>query len=176
MDAPDVLLSCFLLLLLQLMLPPVSAAQKTPPPVARSHFPNGFLFGVASSSYQYEGAISEGGKSLTNWDVFSHIPGAIRSGENGDVADDHYHRYMEDVDLIHSLGVNAYRFSISWARLLPRGRFGGVNPAGLAFYHKIIDNLLSRGIQPLVTLNHYDIPQELEDRYGAWLSPQMQYA
>ncbi|TVU15261.1 hypothetical protein EJB05_38771, partial [Eragrostis curvula] len=117
--------------------------------VDRSDFPASFLFGTATSSYQIEGAYREDNKSLSNWDVFTHVPGVIKDGSTGDIADDHYHRYESDVELMHSLGTNAYRFSISWARILPR-------------------------IQPFVTLTHYDIPQELEDRYGAWLSAEIQ--
>ncbi|XP_058094669.1 beta-glucosidase 18-like isoform X6 [Magnolia sinica] len=140
----------------------------------RSQFPQDFLFGTSTSSYQIEGAYLEGNKGLSNWDVFSHIPGKIADGSNGNVADDHYHRYMEDIELMHSLGVNSYRFSISWSRILPKGRFGEINRAGIEFYNNLIDALLLKGIQPFVTLNHFDIPQELEDRYGAWLSSQIQ--
>ncbi|KAJ4956678.1 hypothetical protein NE237_013461 [Protea cynaroides] len=140
----------------------------------RSQFPPSFLFGTATSSYQIEGAYLVDNKSLNNWDVFTHLAGKIKDGSNGDVADDHYHRYMEDVELMHSLGLNSYRFSISWSRILPRGRFGDVNSLGIEFYNKLIDTLLLKEIQPFVTLNHYDIPQELEDRYGSWLSPQIQ--
>ncbi|KAM3222674.1 beta-glucosidase 18 isoform X1 [Capsicum annuum] len=142
--------------------------------VKRSEFPNGFLFGTASSAYQIEGAYNEDGKSLSNWDVFSHINGSIRNGANGDIANDHYHRYLEDIDIMASLGVNAYRFSISWSRILPRGKSGQVNSAGIKFYHNIIDNLLLKGITPFVTIHHSDYPQEFEDRFGAWLSPLMQ--
>ncbi|XP_010920356.2 beta-glucosidase 18 [Elaeis guineensis] len=140
----------------------------------RSQFPSSFLFGTSTSSYQIEGAYLEGNKSLSNWDVFTHIPGHIEDSSDGDIADDHYHLYMEDIKLMHHLGVNSYRFSISWSRILPRGRFGKVNSAGIAFYNRLIDALLLKGIQPFVTLNHYDVPQELEDRYGAWLNPQIQ--
>ncbi|XP_058094673.1 beta-glucosidase 18-like [Magnolia sinica] len=140
----------------------------------RSQFPQDFLFGTSTSSYQIEGAYLEDNKSLSNWDVFTHTPGKIKDGSNADVADDHYHRYMEDIELMHSLGVNSYRFSISWSRILPRGRFGEINKAGIEFYNKLIDALILKGIQPFVTLNHYDIPQQLEDRYGAWLSSQIQ--
>ncbi|XP_022954961.1 beta-glucosidase 45-like isoform X2 [Cucurbita moschata] len=111
--------------------------------------PNNFLFGTASSAYQFEGAFLSDGKGLSNWDVFTHKPGNIEDETNGDIAVDHYHRYLEDLDLMAFIGVNSYRFSISWARILPR-------------------------IEPFVTLTHYDIPQELEDRYGAWLNPQVQ--
>ncbi|KAM0886803.1 hypothetical protein ACQ4PT_029461 [Festuca glaucescens] len=93
----------------------------------------------------------------------------IADGRNGDVADDHYHRYMEDVEIMHNLGVNSYRFSISWTRILPRGRLGGVNSAGIAFYDRLIAALLQRGIEPFVTLHHFDLPYELETRYGSWL-------
>ncbi|KAL6652395.1 hypothetical protein ACP70R_011320 [Stipagrostis hirtigluma subsp. patula] len=138
--------------------------------VDRSEFPPGFLFGAATSAYQIEGAYLEDGKGLCNWDVFTHTnPGGIKDGRNGDVADDHYHRYMGDVEILHSLGVNSYRFSISWARVLPRGRLGGVNSAGIAFYNRLIDALLQKGIQPFVTLNHFDMPHELETRCGGWL-------
>ncbi|XXG89694.1 hypothetical protein AAC387_Pa12g1635 [Persea americana] len=140
----------------------------------RSQFPKTFLFGTSTSSYQIEGAYLEGNKSLSNWDVFSRIPGKIKDGSNADVADDHYHLYLEDTELMDSLGVNSYRFSISWSRVLPRGRFGEINPVGIQFYNKLIDALLLKGITPFVTLNHYDIPQELEDRYGAWLNKQIQ--
>ncbi|XP_058094685.1 beta-glucosidase 18-like isoform X4 [Magnolia sinica] len=142
--------------------------------VDRTQFHEDFLFGTATSSYQIEGAYLEGNKSLNNWDVFTHTPGKIKDGSNADVADDHYHRYMEDVELMHSLGVNSYRFSISWSRILPRGRFGEINKVGIEFYNNLIDALLLKGIQPFVTLNHYDVPQELEDRYGAWLNFKIQ--
>uniref|UniRef100_A0A5B7AKE1 Putative beta-glucosidase 18 isoform X1 n=1 Tax=Davidia involucrata TaxID=16924 RepID=A0A5B7AKE1_DAVIN len=141
--------------------------------IKRSQFPDGFLFGTATSSYQIEGAFLEDGKSLSNWDVFNHIPG-VKNVENADIANDHYHRYLEDIEIMDSLGVNAYRLSISWARVLPRGRFGEVNPTGIIFYNKIIDSLLLKGIVPFVTIHHHDFPQELEDRYGSWLSPLMQ--
>lgn len=136
----------------------------------RGEFPPGFLFGAATSAYQIEGAYLEDNKGLNNWDVFTHTqPGRIKDGRNGDVADDHYHRYMEDVEIMHNLGVNSYRFSISWARIIPRGRLGGVNSAGIAFYNRLIDALLQKGIQPFVTLHHFDVPYEVETRYGSWL-------
>ncbi|ONK70760.1 uncharacterized protein A4U43_C04F1240 [Asparagus officinalis] len=111
----------------------------------RSDFPSSFLFGTATSCYQIEGGYLEGNKSLNNWDVFTHMPGNIKDGSTGDVADDHYHRYMEDVELMHSLGVNSYRFSISWSRVLPRGRFGEINSIGVKFYNDLIDALLLKG-------------------------------
>ncbi|KAL3820683.1 hypothetical protein ACJIZ3_006588 [Penstemon smallii] len=136
-----------------------------------SSFPDNFLFGTASSSYQYEGAILSDGKGLSNWDIFAHKTGKIFDGSNGDIAVDHYHLYPEDIELMEDLGLNSFRFSISWARILPKGRFGNVNMAGVYHYSKLIDALLYKGIQPFVTLTHYDVPQELEERYGAWLSP-----
>ncbi|CAI0407141.1 unnamed protein product [Linum tenue] len=139
-----------------------------------SSFPSNFLFGTASSSYQFEGAYLSDGKGLNNWDVFTHTPGNIADGTTGDIAVDHYNRYQEDLDLMSRIGVNSYRFSISWSRILPKGRFGGVNQAGIVHYNNLINELLQRGIQPFVTLTHYDIPQELEERYRAWLSPQIQ--
>ncbi|CAM0903818.1 unnamed protein product [Alopecurus aequalis] len=144
--------------------------------IDRSQFPPpaNFLFGTSTSAYQIEGGYLEGKKGLSNWDVFTHKQGTIKDGTNGDVAADHYHRYMEDIDLMHSLGVNSYRFSIAWARILPRGRFGDVNPDGVAFYNAIIDALVQKGIQPFVTIFHYDIPHELEERYGGWLSSEIQ--
>ncbi|XP_024988226.1 beta-glucosidase 46-like isoform X2 [Cynara cardunculus var. scolymus] len=139
-----------------------------------SSIPRNFLFGTTSSSYQFEGAYLTDGKGLSNWDIFSHKPGNIADGSNGDIAVDHYHMYLDDLELMEYIGLNAYRFSISWARILPKGRFGTVNMAGIRHYDKLINALIGKGIQPFVSLTHYDIPQELEDRYGGWLSPQVQ--
>ncbi|KAD4178950.1 hypothetical protein E3N88_27541 [Mikania micrantha] len=144
------------------------------PDIKRSDFPPGFIFGAATSAYQVEGAYLQDAKSLSNWDVFCHSKGCSADGENGDIADDHYNLFLGDIDAMHSIGLDSYRFSISWARILPRGRFGEINPAGIMFYNKIIDNLILKGIEPFVTINHNDLPQELEDRYGSWLNPQMQ--
>ncbi|XP_071736617.1 beta-glucosidase 18-like [Rutidosis leptorrhynchoides] len=143
------------------------------PHVKRSDFPSGFLFGAASSAYQVEGAYLEDGKSLSNWDAFCHSVGCAENGVNGDVADDHYHLFMRDIELMHGLGLKSYRFSISWARILPRGKFGDVNAAGIMFYNKIIDNLILKGIEPFVTIFHNDFPQVLEERHG-WLNSEMQ--
>ncbi len=129
-------------------------------------FPKDFLWGAATSSYQIEGAWNEDGKSESNWDRFSHTSGHIIDKSTGDVAVDHYHRWREDVALMAELGLKAYRFSIAWPRVLPSG-WGKVNPAGLGFYSRLVDELLSHGIQPLVTLYHWDHPQVLEDR-GGW--------
>ncbi|KAJ0694924.1 putative beta-glucosidase [Helianthus annuus] len=148
--------------------------QEAEDPIKRSDFPPGFLFGAATSAYQVEGAYLEDGKSLNNWDEFCHSKGCAEDGENGDIADDHYHLFMQDIEMMHSLGLKAYRFSISWSRILPSGRFGEVNPLGIKFYNNIVDNLIHKGIEPFVTIHHNDLPQELEEKYGAWLDPQMQ--
>jgi beta-glucosidase len=129
-------------------------------------FPEGFVWGTATASYQIEGAVHEGGRSPSIWDTFSHRPGAVVDGDTGDVADDHYHRYPADVALLADLGVTHYRFSLAWPRLQPDGR-GPINPAGLDFYQRLVDELLANGIQPWVTLYHWDLPQVLEDA-GGW--------
>ena len=129
-------------------------------------FPDGFQWGVATASYQIEGAVSEDGRAPSIWDTFAHTPGAVRDGDTGDVADDHYHRWAEDVELIAGLGVDLYRFSLAWPRLQPSGR-GALNQAGVDFYARLVDALLERGVQPWVTLYHWDLPQALQDD-GGW--------
>lgn len=129
-------------------------------------FPQNFLWGAATASYQIEGAWNEDGKSENIWDRFSHTAGNVINGDHGDVACDHYHRWTDDVALIKQLGLQAYRFSISWARVLSSGR-GTVNAKGLDFYDKLVDALLAAGIKPNATLNHWDYPQALEDA-GGW--------
>ncbi|MFL6127544.1 MAG: GH1 family beta-glucosidase [Mycobacteriales bacterium] len=129
-------------------------------------FPEGFAWGTATASYQIEGAVREGGRGPSIWDTFSHSPGAVLGGDTGDVADDHYYRYPDDVALLAELGVSHYRFSLAWPRLQPAGR-GRLNAAGLDFYQRLVDELLDRGIQPWVTLYHWDLPQVLEDA-GGW--------
>ena len=129
-------------------------------------FPPHFLWGVASSSYQIEGAVNEDGRGASIWDTFCHQPGKVRDGETGDVAADHYHRWREDVGIMADLGVKAYRFSIAWPRILPLGG-GTVNKAGLDFYDRLVDALLAAGIEPFPTLYHWDLPQTLQDR-GGW--------
>jgi 6-phospho-beta-glucosidase len=129
-------------------------------------FPNDFLFGAASASYQVEGAWNEDGKGISNWDVFSKIPGKTFEGTNGDIAVDHYHRYKEDIKLMSEIGLESYRFSISWTRIIPNGD-GQVNPKGIDFYNNLIDECLKYGIVPFVTLYHWDMPQSLEET-GGW--------
>jgi beta-glucosidase len=131
-------------------------------------FPEGFMWGVATSAYQIEGSPDADGKGASIWDTFTHQPGRIDGGGTGDVACDHYRRWREDVHLLAELGMNSYRFSISWPRLYPNGR-GPVEPRGLNHYHQLIDALVERGIVPIVTLYHWDLPQSLEDE-GGWLS------
>ncbi|MFM8321400.1 MAG: glycoside hydrolase family 1 protein, partial [Chloroflexota bacterium] len=129
-------------------------------------FPQDFTWGVAASAYQIEGAWNEDGKGESIWDRFSHSPYRIRNGDTGDVACDHYHRMPADVALMAELGLKAYRFSISWTRLLPEGR-GRVNPRGLDFYDRLVDELLKAGIAPVASLYHWDLPQALQDQ-GGW--------
>ncbi|MGH3095396.1 MAG: GH1 family beta-glucosidase [Streptosporangiales bacterium] len=129
-------------------------------------FPEGFLWGAATASYQIEGAVDEDGRGPSIWDTFTHTPGNVANGDTGDVACDHYHRYAEDVALIRDLGLGAYRFSIAWPRIQPHGK-GPVNPAGLDFYSRLVDALLEAGVVPCATLYHWDLPQALEDA-GGW--------
>src|SRR3569832_1248637 len=136
---------------------------------AASSFPNGFLWGTATSSYQIEGAVNEDGRGPSIWDTFTKKPGTIEDGSSGDVACDHYHRYKADVRLIAELGCKAYRFSIAWPRVFPDGA-GAPNPKGLDFYHRLVDELLANGSEPYATLYHWDLPQALQDRFGGWRS------
>lgn len=129
-------------------------------------FPDNFIWGAATASYQIEGAWNKHGKGESTWDRFTHTPGNIKNNDTGDVADDHYRLWKKDIALMKKIGLRAYRFSISWPRLLPAGR-GKVNQKGLDFYSRLVDGLLEAGITPFVTLNHWDIPQALEDE-GGW--------
>jgi beta-glucosidase len=133
-----------------------------------STFPPTFIWGAATAAYQIEGAVHEGGRGESIWDRFSRIPGNVHNGDDGAVACDSYHRYPEDVRLMRELGLDAFRFSIAWPRILPEGR-GTPNTAGLDFYDRLVDELLANGIQPFATLYHWDLPQALEDR-GGWTS------
>ena len=129
-------------------------------------FPKKFTWGTATAAYQIEGAVHEDGRQDSIWDVFSHTPGKTANGDTGDIADDHYHRWKDDIALMKSLGYKAYRFSLAWPRILPDGR-GKVNQPGIDFYNRLIDELLNSGIQPLVTLYHWDLPAALPD---GWLN------
>jgi len=125
-----------------------------------------FVWGASTSSYQIEGAVNEGGRGASIWDVFCRTPGKVENGENGDIACDHYHRYPEDVALLRKLGVDAYRFSVAWPRIFPNGR-GKINSAGLDFYQRLVDELLKNQIAPWLCLYHWDLPQTLQDE-GGW--------
>ncbi len=129
-------------------------------------FPKDFIWGAATASYQIEGAWDEDGKGESIWDRFSHTPGKVDNGDTGDVACDHYHRWRDDVALMKELGLKAYRFSVAWPRILPDGR-GEVNQTGLDFYSQLVDALLEVGIEPFITLYHWDLPQILQDE-GGW--------
>ncbi len=134
----------------------------------KASFPQDFLWGVATSSYQIEGAVNEDERGPSIWDTFSATLGKVHNGESGAIACDHYHRWEADLDLMQKLGVNAYRFSTAWPRIMPNGT-GPVNKKGLDFYDRLVDGLLGRGIKPFCTLYHWDLPQTLEDK-GGWLN------
>ncbi|GMH15691.1 hypothetical protein Nepgr_017532 [Nepenthes gracilis] len=144
-------------------------------PFTRESFPEGFIFGAGSAAYQYEGAADEDGKGPSIWDKFTaDYPGKIVDHSNGDVANDLYHRFRDDVKLMKEMGLDSFRFSMSWSRILPKGKMsGGVNEMGVQFYNNLIDELLATGIEPFVTLFHWDTPQALEDEYGGFLSPKI---
>ncbi len=129
-------------------------------------FPKDFVWGAGGSAYQIEGAASEAGRGPSVWDVFAHQRSHTHNGDTGDVACDHYHRWTDDIRLMKTLGLKAYRFSVAWPRILPEGR-GAVNPAGLDFYERLVDGLLAAGIEPLLTLYHWDLPQPLQEQ-GGW--------
>ncbi|MFB3739387.1 MAG: glycoside hydrolase family 1 protein, partial [Candidatus Velamenicoccus archaeovorus] len=137
-------------------------------PAERAGFPPAFLWGVATSAYQVEGAVDEDGRGVSIWDTFCRMPGKVRGGDTGDVACDQYHRFEEDVALLADLGVRAYRFSIAWPRIQPEGT-GPADPRGLDHYRRLVEALRARGIEPVVTLYHWDLPQALEDA-GGWPS------
>ena len=136
-------------------------------------FPPGFIWGAATAAYQIEGGATEGGRTPSIWDVFSHTPGKVANGDTGDVAADHFHRYREDVGLMRNLGLASYRFSVSWSRVIPHG-VGPVNPEGIDFYSRLVDELLGAGVSPTLTLYHWDLPAEL-DEAGGWTNRDTAY-
>ena len=147
---------------------PAAAAQAAGRPAAdaQAEFPRGFLWGSATASYQVEGAVNEGGRGPTVWDTFSHTPGKTAHGDTGDVADDFYHLYPNDIQLMKEIGVKTFRFSIAWSRIFPSG-IGQPNQPGVDFYNRMVDALLKAGVQPYCTLFHWDLPQALQDT-GGW--------
>jgi len=149
-------------------LTPLASAETPSPSSNERSFPQGFLWGSATASYQVEGAVNEDGRGPSIWDTFSHTAGKTKDGDTGDIADDHYHRYKEDVQLMKNLGLKTYRFSVAWPRVFPQGT-GAPNPKGLDFYNRLVDELLANNIQPFCTLFHWDLPQALEDK-GGWQS------
>jgi beta-glucosidase len=143
-------------------------ASERPSAPAQLVFPPSFVWGAATAAYQIEGAAAEDGRTPSMWDVFAHTPGKVANGDTGDVAADHYHRYREDIALMANLGLAAYRFSVSWPRVIPGG-VGPINRQGIDFYSRLIDELLAAGIAPTLTLYHWDLPAELNDA-GGWLN------
>ena len=137
--------------------------------------PDNFYWGAATAAYQIEGATREDGRGESIWDRFSSIPGHVLNNDTGQIADDHYHRWREDVQLMSQLGLNSYRFSIAWPRIIPDGK-GKVNAPGLDFYERLVDELLNVNITPFVTLYHWDLPQALQDSVGGWGSRETAYA
>ncbi|XP_059649065.1 beta-glucosidase 12-like [Cornus florida] len=175
MEIKSPLLFCLLVLIMTHYLGGARGVKCSPQhsdQLSRSSFPDGFVFGAASSSYQYEGEAFGDGRKPSMWDTFTHKhPEKIEDHSTGDVANDFYHHYKEDISLMKDIGLDAFRFSISWPRVLPSGKISaGVNPLGVKFYNDLIDSLLSKGLQPYVTLFHWDIPQALIDEYGGFLS------
>ncbi|WP_221031641.1 GH1 family beta-glucosidase [Actomonas aquatica] len=151
--------------------PAVHGATPAPAPTGAgadcTHFPANFMWGAATSSYQIEGAAEIDGRKPSIWDTFARTPGKVHNGDTGDVAIDHYHRFREDVKLMADLGVKHYRFSIAWPRVIPDGR-GALNAKGVDFYKRLLDALQEHGIEPAVTLYHWDLPQTLQDEYRGW--------
>jgi beta-glucosidase len=152
---------------------PQAATVDSRPEEEGLYFPEGFLWGAATSAYQIEGATHADGRGASIWDTFSSTPGKVFNGDTGQIATDHYHRYGDDVALMKDIGLKAYRFSVSWPRIQPDGT-GAVNNRGLDFYHRLVDCLLEYGIEPWVTLYHWDLPQALQDR-GGWAARDTAY-
>ena len=148
---------------------PVRGTDMGPEQSAAPQFPNGFYWGVATAAYQIEGSPEADGKGKSIWDTYAHTPGKVKNGDTGDVANDHYRRYKEDVAMMKDMGAKAYRFSIAWPRIFPNGA-GEANPKGMDFYSRLVDELLAAGIEPFATLYHWDLPQALQDKYGGWQS------
>ena len=138
-------------------------------------FPKDFLWACATASFQVEGAANEDGRGPSIWDTFCRTPGCVKMDHNGDVAVDQYHRFENDVQLMKWLGLKAYQFSVAWPRVLPGG-VGAVNEKGLAYYDRLVDELLANGIEPWMTLFHWDLPQALQDRWGGWQSADTAHA
>ncbi|KAF7797667.1 hypothetical protein EIP86_008867 [Pleurotus ostreatoroseus] len=139
--------------------------------ITNAKLPKDFVWGYATASYQIEGSVDEDGRGPSIWDTFCKTTGKTRNGESGDVATDSYRLWKEDIALLKSYGVKAYRFSISWSRIIPKGgRNDNINEKGIAHYRIVIEELIKNGITPFVTLYHWDLPQELQDRYGGWLN------
>lgn len=149
-----------------LSFPKLAFGQQPHPETTNLRFPKGFVWGCATAAYQIEGGAKDDGRGPSLWDVFSHTPGKTHDGETGDVADDSYHLYKEDIKLLKALGVGAYRMSMSWSRVFPNGK-GEVNPKGLDYYSRVVDELLANGIVPYITLFHWDTPAALQ---GGWQS------
>ncbi|KAL3696211.1 hypothetical protein R1sor_010287 [Riccia sorocarpa] len=141
--------------------------------IFRDRFPEDFIFGCSTSAYQIEGGVHEGGRGPCSWDTECSIPGRILNGSTGDIACDSYNKYQEDVDLIDEVGFDAYRFSIAWTRIFPDGVGDQPNQEGLAYYNRVIDALLIKGVKPVITLYHFDLPQVLLDKYGGWSSAEI---
>jgi hypothetical protein len=170
---------CFVMLFVSAVLSSVALATSAPALEGHSNSPSStllsspFLWGSATASYQVEGAFKEDGRGMTVWDEYSHTPGKVANDDNGDVATDHYHRYREDIELMKQMGINSYRLSLAWSRILPNGE-GEINQAGIDHYNEVLDALEEAKIVPFVTLYHWDTPLALEDKYGGWLSDRME--
>lgn len=156
------------------LVPSVLRAEPEGPSRSAAKFPSGFLWGSATASYQVEGAVHEGGRGVSIWDTFSHTPGKTANGDTGDVADDFYHRYPQDIALMKQMGLKTFRFSVAWPRIFPNGT-GQPNQQGVDFYRKLVDTLLEAGIEPYCTLFHWDLPQALQDK-GGWESREVAHA